>query len=434
MVITKNKVLFLALICLTILGFFVTVPIQSLSVGIFLSLIIYIVFVFQKIDVCFSLMMLFLPLQGLFDNSGFVYFYNILIFLFALKLFYHSGMRFYPPLLVIIFLYIYNAALLFINFTDLSSFLGATSFFVSITCFLYASRMKEKLSFLNKRNLIMYFIGCLLSGFFSYFNLFREFGFSLDIRLVSLARDANYFATYCLCGFFLSTFYIVKIARTNSEKWLFRMMKYAFLILGLLTTSKMFLLLLVVGVAISILFNLRFYKIKTIVLRVFLIIGAVLVLYFTGILEFFIDRYIGRIDFSDITTGRVEISLAFLEEQFKSVPRVLFGVGTNYNNVYNIQYNSEHMSCHMAYLEMFLSLGLFGSLVFMGLIFSILYRFWKKSPFYLNHLSYALALFLLCALALPIFTNDAMWIFALYLVGIIYSGNKLLYNARGRRA
>ena len=411
----------LILIAFAVFGFFASFLSKSPIFSIAFSLFIFGFFLFQDLDKCFSILLFFLPLQGIFDSSNFLYFINILGGLYFVKLIFIYK-KFHPIFLLILFLYLYNFLLLIINFTDFSSIISATSFFVSISSLVLSALLKDKINFTAKRNFYLFFFGCLLSGLFSYINLFSEYGFSMSIRLVSLARDANYFALYCLCGFFFANYFLGTDAYSSSKTY-FRICKYLFLILGLLTTSKMFLLMLCLGLVISFFISKHRFTRKKIAIAMSLIMIGAIIATSLGIFNFFIERYIGRIDFSDITTGRSDISLAFLSAQFSDVGRAIFGVGTNYSNVYNIVYNAEHMSCHLAYQEMLLSFGMFGSILFIWLILWAISIFFNSTTIRLNASFLVLGIFLLCCFALPLFTNDAFWLFFSFILGFMYENN-----------
>ena len=401
----KKKLLMLILFL--ILCFALTFYISNRFLAIFLSCIVFAFFILNSINNCLTLLIFFLPLQGIFDGAGFFYFYNILIFLFFIKLFFKKSKISKYDIFVILF-FIYDILLLMFYFDNITSLLSALSLFISILCISFVGKNMDTLKFLTINNVRCFFIGCFLSAIFSYTSLFISYGFDLSIRLISLTRDANYFATLCCCGFFLADY----IYKQNHKKKEFIVYKYLFLVLGLLTTSKMFLLVVIFALIVY-----CFRKRKNILANInakkfFFVVFFILCLRMLGIFDFVFDRYIARINFGDITTGRVDITLSFVSEQFKDPLKTFFGVGTNYSNVYNIIYNSEHMSCHLTYVEIFLSFGIIGGILFLITIFFLVRSYFYSFKFNISNFFISFWIFLICCFA--------MWIFFMFLIGCSY--------------
>jgi len=149
-------------------------------------------------------------------------------------------------------------------------------------------------------------------------------------------------------------------------------------LVGIMTQSRTFVVVSIIGMAFFILFNQedRKGKGRTIVVvtagavAVYFLITRVLYDYLLGLLK--------RWDMEDFSNGRVDITKEYFEKMFQSIDRFIFGVGLqNYNEKYNMS-----MACHNATQEVLVVWGCIGLIIVFVLLCSVLMQLpMKEKPF-----------------------------------------------------
>lgn len=416
------KALLFMLTLISIVSFFIVESLNSnnIFVGLIFSLLFIIPTIFVKIDNALCICFFFMPIQSLLDNSGFSYTLNILFLLLLIRLIIKYK-ELDASYFIIVFLFVYNLFNIITLTNDLKNILSSFSMFSSIMLCFQLIKNRNKI---DKSNLFSFFlVGCILSELLGIFKLINIYGFNSQMRFYGLTRDVNFYALMCLCGFSLTNMYTKVRSIPNY------LCKITFIILGILTTSKMFLLMLVLNMLFLEIKNIlnRTISIKTILLQLLLILVIFIILFTFSPTKNIILRYIYRFQGTDLTTGRIQILVEFFNQFKTSMRLMLFGAGTNYYDVYNVVYNSDHMYCHMTYAECLLSFGFFGSALFLIFIVKFLFSLNEHIPFFSNE-NLSILNALVCAVALPLFTADFFYVIIgiLTLIGFSKRQNMML--------
>lgn len=382
-----------------------------LSLGVALLFMLFILVADEK----YSLLLLFylIPCGAMFDLSGFTFILNFSIALFFLRNSFLRGGIFRPSFFLWFFFFLYEVFLLaFRNQFSVSSLFSSVSNFIAFG--LLFSYFQD----FGKRNLnfsycyFAFFIGLLYSALAGYFYSGATIKDMFSVRQVGLTRDANYLALFALMAIFsYDSFFTKKFS-------LFAVLiKVICLFIGLLTTSKMFLLLFSFGFLLSLILNWQeIISNKKFLWTLVVLFVAFLIFLSFGFFDSVIESYLQRFS-GDLTTGRIQIALDFLNLYFESPGYVLFGASSSYYNFYNVVYNSEHMYLHCTYLELPIAYGLFGTAFFI-LEGIVLFRQIKMRDFSLIRSSSFLSIliFLIGIAALPLLTSDLLPISLLFLL------------------
>lgn len=183
-------------------------------------------------------------------------------------------------------------------------------------------------------------------------------------RFAGMAGDPNFFATYILLVIF-STQYILERDYQNKNKYVLSFLFFS--VLGLLTLSKMFLLIYSSMIGINfILFislnlkrkNKKQRKFFNILLGAFIIVGIL----FNDLLFQLINNFITRFSVSNVsgsalnqlTTGRSSLVSFYFSELTSDVRLYLFGNGLSYETTFNT------LAVHNTYMDVILSWGVVG--------------------------------------------------------------------------
>ena len=357
-----------------------------------------------------------MPLAGIFDNLGFKYLFNIAIFILFIRLIIENLIYNKPIInkLTVLFLIIIVWDIIITIFSNLFNinYIANISLYSSWLIFAYIINKKG----LDYNNLIKYlFIGYLLSCILCIYYIFNRWGFDIPdmYRFKGLARDANYFATYSLILLF------------GSKKLYLRLIS---LIFGLLSTSKMFLLLLVLGIFLKMIFiiwdiilNKRRINMKRLYLQISIFLILIIIFAYSGLLQIIYDKYIFRFLEYDFTTGRFEIQIKYISQMLSDPISFLFGRGLKYRLFYSVPFAKEaNMIAHNTYLDIMLGFGVIGFIIFIYMFYKICKQYLCKN----KDSIILLIVFLLNLLALSYLSAD-LFAFILLLIMLSFKERRL---------
>lgn len=191
-------------------------------------------------------------------------------------------------------------------------------------------------------------------------------------RFAGMAGDPNFFATYILLIIF-STQYMLGRDYQNKNKYALSFLLFS--VLGLLTLSKMFVLIYSAMLAINfVLFigsnikrkDKKQRKFFSVLLGVFGVVGIIFYDLFFQLIQNFITRFsvsnVSGSALNQLTTGRSSLVGFYLSKLADDAQLYLFGNGLSYEKSFNT------LAVHNTYLDVILSWGLVGvaCLFFMG--------------------------------------------------------------------
>lgn len=165
---------------------------------------------------------------------------------------------------------------------------------------------------------------------------------------------------------------ILLIARRQCVK-----IDYVLLILSILfgfsTLSRTFFFCLISLVALYTISSIhdlnRFFKKALLVLCIAGLTYIILSLFVPEIIHNFSNRF----DDSDISNGRGDLLIFYLEHIFSAPQYILFGVGLqNFQEKISLIYGSLQQVCHNGFEEVWVAWGFFGVLIFFGMIVDML--------------------------------------------------------------
>ena len=241
-----------------------------------------------------------------------------------------------------------------------------------------------------------------------------HFGEEIISRFCGLSSDPNYFSSLILFALALQLYCV---ARYNNL--LYFLYAIVLSVLGVLTYSKMFFLIMIVVWVVGMI---NFMKVKQPTEKekrkknIILVISAICLvasgLYFlkSGNLDAILSRFHGK-DASSITTGRTDIWIEYLTSIFDSERTLLFGATSNSLLV------GIHVT-HNTFIQILWKIGLCGFLL-VSIWFVFLYRIAKSSLLFQKG-SFFNTLVVLLALVLPLLALDKFFFDELYWYFIVY--------------
>ena len=342
-------------------------------------LLIYLLILFSKILDSYLCAISTIPCMGVFDNIGITTFYNVafVLFLIRLLIYYIKNNKPIRMSFLVLFLYlnVYNLAILFFNnLINVNIIINSIGFFTSTMVFSLTIGIVEiKRGIKQIYYWMFYFI--ILSFILGAITDILKWGFPLPEahRLVGLMRDANYFSSFTAITTF-SFFIIFKKIGISP---------IILTIVGLLTVSKMFLLIILVSYIyllvvnfnkMKILFSYKLPLYKAIFSFVLCIISLIVVFLFSN---YIMDKYFYRLTEYTLTTGRSYIWSQYFQRITRSISGFFFGKSLSYSVLYSVQFNNVTMVAHNTFFDILLSFGVIN-------FFIIFYVFVK----YFTHIKY----------------------------------------------
>lgn len=381
----RNKGVFLQCKWIEILVFAILVVLGNrITTSLHILAAVFVAICILKSDVedafCWSILLI--PNIRVFDNLGYTFIVNLLLALPLIVYFIRRGLnRIYLPVFGAIALFVVELLHGFAldNLNSAVNLIGWTLNFIlciTITMDHSVKIKKENVFGALTTGVILSATMYLISVGTSMFEIISSM--SSNIRLEAYANDPNYYSTY-IC---LAMAYVLYI----NGKDVIRIVAMLLLTgIGLLTASKMCLLIMLFEYAVFFLQllkpDIKGRKNRRFILGLFLIGGVAVFLlrdYVGMIIENFFRRLgiaaSGVIDVNKVTTGRLGIVSEYIEILFNNFKCLLFGYGFNYHQF--LGQSSGH-GAHNTYLDIILSWGILGVIIFSIVIYCWLYSYCK---------------------------------------------------------
>lgn len=418
----------LSLLIISLLNFvFMFVFGPESSIRYILLIFHFLLIIFCKNENILPLIFFIRPNFGLYDQMGFKYLFNITIIITSLKLiiFYGKTKNIKKSSFIILtLLFLYNILLVLLNNIKFSVLYTYISLFLSYIILIIFSGEKDY----NFNKLYRYYsLGMICSALCGFMIPYSMYGMNIPggYRFSGLMRDSNGYSLDLLF-LIIGAFVYEKESGKNSLFYII-----LFSVLGFLGTSKMFLICLAFVVlyeAIAKISSISVRKVNMKNIKFFFILLLV-VIYFNNKFDIYnnvVNNYISRFNSTSLTSGRNDISLYYIELLFDNPLLLLFGKSLEYSTL--IGYGGWAM-VHNTWLELLLSFGLTGSLIYLLFIISIINNN-KSMVKYKGQLLLLMIIFCFCLGALPILSGDTLAILILYVILIKNISNKEKCNEK----
>lgn len=364
------KILIVINIVNFVIGCFET---RFLNLKILLVILNLIVIFFADEKTLLAILFYLHPNSALYDDIGFRYIFNFGIFICLLKLLIVYKWKFNKKLLVIFLTIImYDIVLMGINGQIDASILSMISWASSyLVLILYIEHQNK----INKNKVYKYFaVGYALAFLCAIIYPITKYGINnipTAYRFIGLLRDPNYYCVDALILIFSTDIYIEK-------KWLQFLLKCMFGIMGVLSISKTFIILLIVGCVIKICLDIcrSKLKIKNMICTFFIVCGIIGVVFTTNNFDYIVEKYLYRTSTTSAFTGRDYIQEYYLNILINNPSRLIFGSSSKYNHLLGIGHEIgseffEDMVAHNTYLDIILAWGILGFLWYMFFIYNL---------------------------------------------------------------
>lgn len=389
----------------------------------------FLLIIFCKNENVLPLLFFIRPNFGMYDQMGFKYLFNITIIITSIKLivFYGKTKNIKKSSFIILsLLFLYNIALVLLNNIKFSVLYTYISLFLSyIILIIYSGEKDYNFSKLYK----YYSWGMISSALCGFMIPYSMYGMNIPggYRFAGLMRDSNGYSLDLLF-LIIGAFVYEKESGKNSLFYII-----LFSVLGFLGTSKMFLICLAFVVLYEFFVKLNSISIKKVNMKNIIFFFLILfgVLYFNNKFDLYnivFNNYVSRFNSTSLTSGRNDISLYYLELLFDNPIILLFGKSLEYSTL--IGYGGWAM-VHNTWLELLLSFGLIGSLIYLLFIITVINNNKSKIK-YKGQLVLLIIIFFFCLGALPILSGDTLAILILYVVLIKNISNKEIENEKDK--
>jgi len=428
----NNKILFLSVIIISILKLLL----GTSSIGFALLILLFGILIFLPNKYAIYNCFVVLPFMSLFDDIGFKFTFNFCMILTLIKMlkeyksFNKTGIVF---LLIFILIEIFNAVIYYTNldFAIITFFSLILSFMLLIVC----TSKNNKVSF--EKLFISLFYGIIISVFIALLKFYLTYGSLnfMNYRFMGMFRDPNYYSFFILLLIF-SSFKICEIKGLKINIYFL-----VLLIVGLLSTSKMFLLVCGGGLALKLISNIVPKKrISKLTKRQFLIsiiatigiVGLLYIVYKLGIIELILNNYTKRLDVTDdFTTGRFDINLMYINSLIEFPNFLILGASNTYYNtvivdalINNGSFVVSHHTAHNTYMDLLLSWGIIGAVAFILFVINCAKNY--KSSINITKIKWNINKFILIAvilisfLSLSFLSGDCFSLIIFYLIVFLY--------------
>ena len=414
----KDKIL-LMLIILSIINAFIMFAGGALIKLKFITLILYfLILIIAPKEKNLPVLFYIYCNSALYDDINFTYTFNFSIIIVLCKelFFYHSKIN-TKSVVILSILVVYDLIMIMLNQVFSNDILTNVSWIGSYLLLIIYSYQKK----VDFKTLYEYFfVGFIFSCLCAVAIPINKWGFNIPTayRFRGLLRDPNYYSIVAILLIFSSNTY-AKL--TNSNTFWYMIIAGA---LGILSISKMYMVLLILGICINILFGTKKIKIKQTIITIFLIIIAAGFIYNSNFLDLITKKYTYRLETTTLTTSRDKLQSYYLSYALNHPTTFLFGNSTRYAKALDVSGylgNSffHNMVAHNTYLDLFMSWGAFISLLYVYFIYYIF-----KSSYFVDNKEQnknsdfkTLSIVILFGfLALSYFTADFMALMILYIL------------------
>ncbi len=412
----------LLLIFLNILNL-ICIVLKLNSLRLLLCVITLAIVIFSDSSKVLPILMFIHPNSGMYDSIGFKYLFNFVVIISAVKLIIKNKGNF-SKTNILLFLLIFALELfleLISNHFD-TKFLSMGSWFCSYLILVLVSGMSDNISF--EMVYKYFFVGFAMAFICGIATPLVRWGLNIPTayRFVGLLRDPNYYCVDALLLIFGASTYS-KLKEKNKFIYIIPC-----IIMGLCSVSKMFILLLVIGLFLSFIVNFKKINIKKIFPVVMALLIVIFILYKNGLINMLINKYLYRTETTSALTGRDYLWNFYLNSIFDSNKNFLIGSSLNYySTILNPGVNNPfftNMVAHNTYLDVVLSWGAVGMFAYISFVFGCFivakknhtkYKLEKNSDFIVSCIVFLCALFVLSYLS-----ADAFAILITYLIVLKY--------------
>lgn len=347
----------------------------------------------------FVILLYLIPNQGLYDDIGFKQILNISIFIIFIKLLYREKFKIpYKNTFLLYFIILYEIILTFLYGSISFKLVSILSLFCSYMVFTYVIYYLKTgnlyLIYDKKQDYKFILYGLITSVIYSGITVFKQWGIDIPtaFRFTGLLRDPNYYSLVCL---------IVGLSLLFNREFNLKKRIMLFIItviLGILSVSKMFMLLLFISLILIMIYEpIKTKKInKKYVLAFFIsIFIGVNIFINSPIGTIMLEKYLYRGVTTSLFTGRNILQPHYIDELLDNPRNLLVGNTLTYygkriglgEEVYYISDISSVMKeaystmvAHNTYLDVILSWGIIGgSMYIIYIINSLKYFFVKKN-------------------------------------------------------
>ncbi len=354
----------------------------SLSIHIFAVVFVSVCMLKSGIEDAFCWSLLLIPNIRVFDSLGYTFIINILLAVPLLVYFFRRRLsQIYKPVLGAVVLFVLELLheLVLGNTNEVVNLIAWTLNFVlciTITMDCTIQIKKENVFSALATGVILSAGMYMISKGITVFEMVSSM--NTGSRLYAYANDPNYYSLY-IC---LAIAYIICI----DGKTIIRIAMLLLLTgVGLLTASKMCMIMMLLEYAVFFLQLLKQDKVgrknRKFVFYLFFVSCLVALLlsdYITMVVENFVRRMGlatgGVADLNRITTGRLDIVSEYIDILSKNIKCFIFGYGFSYNNF--LGQTTGHVA-HNTYLDIILSWGMSGVIIFIIVIYCWLYSYCK---------------------------------------------------------
>ncbi|MDF2065063.1 O-antigen ligase family protein [Bacillus sp. Cr_A10] len=388
----------------------------------------------SSIDNNFALLISLVPNLGIMFISiagSLVPILNILICIALIKQiisFIHEPIKKTYLLLIGFFLVYEWFHVIYYNLKSISLLLSWSSAVLYVSLFLLYSRKTY-----NHQIVIKYFIaGLCISTIYGVLDFYGNYGTLLNdnptIRFRGGAGDSNYYSMYIMIAMF-SMLYIVKKHFNRVTIIIYPMLFVLFTGFGLLSLSRMFLLVvsfLLFLLLVKILFS--FQKNKKLFLFLLVVIGILgllslnFITEFAAILDLLFSRFTDFIDDPDaLTSNRNVIAEQYMKLMTSSIVSFILGIGIQ---EYHLR-SGIFLETHNILLELFVVWGIFGFIVFSSFVLTILCNVGIRKK--LSNISIISCLPIICMgasyMSINALSNESFFLLFLFAIKNIYEFN-----------
>ena len=414
----KKNYLFFIIIFL----YFINLFINNIIIALITISFVYLCILFCKKETSIILSISTVPCMGVFDDVGFLYFYNFALLLLLIKLSFINCLNCKKinikiPILIFI-LVIYNLVIqLYSGLFSIKHLIDLCGFIISSLTLFFALyediNVKKLCKILTIFMIVSFIIGFIKDTF--------VWGFPLPDkhRLIGLMRDPNYFSAWASILIFSSIILHKKINLST----------FILFLAALLSFSKMFLIICIISsLCLIVIFfnnilNFIFTKKRTVYCQtLFVSLSAILVVFFCLLGFFVIDKYFIRFSSTTLTTGRTFIWNEYITRIINDPFSMVFGRSISYSSFYTIYYTEANMVAHNTLLDIILSYGIFGTFI----IILFLYNYISNIRINKNNITIFIIL-LIITFSLSWLMIDHFYILLLYIIFFLkYTSHKII--------
>lgn len=391
----------------------------------FLFLLLHVgIILFAKDDELIPIIMFNHTCSALYDDIGFKYIFNLTMLIATMKILLKKDLRISKSIFSLFcILMLYELLLTFINIGISTQSLNLVTFISSyLFVILVVSTKNEKYIDINKIYKYFFF-GFLISGVSGYMYPISKWGNKIPItyRFKGLLRDSNYYSVDALLLIISSMLHNKKITKES-------LVMFA---VGILAVSKMFILVSLISFFIMAFWQILHIKNKKQCFCLMIVLLSLPLIFYNlknlNFVDNMINKYLYRTESVSLLTGREYIQGYYINTLFNDSTTLIFGRSTSYPEVLDIGHDIGdsfyyNIVAHNTYLDVILSWGILGTIVYGFFILKIFFTYKKNYNIKNGFNVLFLILIGMCLFVLSYLMLDFFAIMILYI--IIFSYNR----------